>query len=478
MMEGILKGLLLWLYGLFIDLITYCANALLGVMSTDLSFFEQSVPIVPTLYKVFVAIGWALLIGNCVFQAMKAMFAGLGFETDAPAVLLIRTFIYGVLLVFSGSICEIGLSVGKRVIDILEIPSQIELSLPDESFFSGDASWLLVIIVGFILGFQLIKLFFEIAERYVLVGVLTLLCPVGLAMGGSKSTKDICAGYIRTYASMIVLTVSNVLFLKLILSALSNMPSGNLVLPWCLLVVGIAKTARKADNLLSRIGMNPAATGDPLGHGRGLMIAAMAARTIMSTAGRSGASRGGKVSSFGAKSSSNTAYSKTGGSSANNSYSGGSQNVGSNASMSWGGGKTTNNSSSRFGSGVGNNASSSDKSYNSATGSRGVNTDRFAVQKQSAVKTGNLGSGSRDGNKKSAAKVQKGSARNTNRPAQTSKNRFGSNKGSIKHNANPMNTNKKMPRFRKSSEPVRFGKDDNRGIQNVDIPVDTEEDNG
>ena len=292
MIEGILKGLMLWLYGLFIDLITYCANALLGVMNTDLSFFEQSVPVVPTLYKIFVAIGWGLLIGNCAFQAMKAMFAGLGFETDSPAVLLIRTFLYGTLLVFSKSICEIGLSIGKNIIDLLEIPSEIELSMPDDSFFSGDASWLLVIIIGFILGFQLIKLFFEIGERYVLVGVLTLLCPVGLAMGGSKATKDICAGYIRTFASMIVLTVTNVLFLKLILSALSNMPSGVMVLPWCLLVVGLAKVARKADNLLSRIGMNPSSTGDPLGSGRGLMVTAMAARTIMSAAGKG---KGGKT---------------------------------------------------------------------------------------------------------------------------------------------------------------------------------------
>ena len=102
-----------WLYGLFLELITYCANALLGVMSTDLAFFENSVPIVPSLYKVFVAIGWGLLIGNCVFQSMKAMFAGLGTETESPTILLMRTFLFGVLLIFSKDICDIGLSLGQ-----------------------------------------------------------------------------------------------------------------------------------------------------------------------------------------------------------------------------------------------------------------------------------------------------------------------------------------------------------------------------
>ena len=48
MLEGLLKGLMQWLYGLFLELIAYCANALLGVMSTDLSFFESSVPVVGT----------------------------------------------------------------------------------------------------------------------------------------------------------------------------------------------------------------------------------------------------------------------------------------------------------------------------------------------------------------------------------------------------------------------------------------------
>lgn len=184
---------------------------------------------------------------------------------------------------------NIGLSLGKNVMDLIGIPSSVTITTPDDSAFSGlGASWLLVIIIGFILGIQLFKLFFEVAERYVVVAVLTLLCPVGLSMGGSKSTKDICVGYIRTYASMVVMMVLNVLFLKLILSALSTMPTGTLVLPWCLLVVGIAKIARKADNLVSKIGLNPAITGDPLGHGRGMMVAMMAARTIMNSASRAG----------------------------------------------------------------------------------------------------------------------------------------------------------------------------------------------
>lgn len=272
---------------MFLDLISYVANALLGILGTDLSFFEKSVPVVKDLYGIMIAVGWGLLIGNCVFQAMKSMFSGLGFEGESPIVLLCRTGIFGFLLIFARQVCTIGLNIGKQVISLIGIPDKVTITMPDEGYFAGVGSaWILVIIIGFILGFQLIKLFLEIGERYAIVAVLTLMAPVGLAMGGSKSTKDICAGYIRTYVSMILMMVTNVLFLKLILSGLATMPSGILVLPWCVLLVGLVRVARKVDNLISKIGLSPAITGDSLGRGAGGMIAMMAARTIISSAAR------------------------------------------------------------------------------------------------------------------------------------------------------------------------------------------------
>lgn len=62
------------------------------------------------------------------------------------------------------------------------------------------------------------------------------------------------------------------------------MPTGLMVLPWTVLIVGLAKTARKADNLLSKIGLNPTFTGDPLGHGTGRFIAMLAARSVINSA--------------------------------------------------------------------------------------------------------------------------------------------------------------------------------------------------
>ena len=300
MINLILKDLVLWLFGLFLDLMNYCADALLGLMNTDLSYFESNVPIIVKLYGVFVAIGWGFLIGNCAFQCLKAMFAGLGFEIESPAILLVRTFLFGFLLIMSKQVCEIGLSIGKTLMELIGLPEKASITFPDDSMFPDlTSSWLLIVIIGVLIGAQLIKLFFEIGERYVVVAILTLFSPIAFAMGGSRSTKDICSGFVRTYASMILLLVSNVLFLKLIYSALSSMPDGIMILPWTVLIVDIARVARKADNLLAKIGLNPSFTGDPLGNGMGKAVAFMAARSILSSATHSSARQSAKSSGKG-----------------------------------------------------------------------------------------------------------------------------------------------------------------------------------
>ena len=228
-LEPIVKGLFQWIYGLILDFVAYCANGLLGVMNSDLTYFETQVPVITTMVDIFIAVGWALLLGNLVFQAMRSMFSGLGFEGEAPGILLIRTGIFGFLLIFSRQICEIGLGITGSVMGLLELPSSITITTLDESMFSGvgSAGWLLVIVFGIIIIFQIFKLLFEIGERYVVMAVLTFMSPLAFAMGGAKSTNDIFKGWVRMYSSMLLMMVMSICFLKMILSAMSTVPSGN-----------------------------------------------------------------------------------------------------------------------------------------------------------------------------------------------------------------------------------------------------------
>ena len=266
LLELIFQGFMEWAYGLTLECWQYFSSSLLDIMSMDFAYLKTHVPVIDDIMQVLMAVGWALLIGNLVFQALKSMASGLGFEGEDPKLLFTRTFVFSFLLLASPQICDIGLSMTSKIIDLLQIPDAVNVQLVDESVFGSlTAAWLLVIIFGIIIMFKVFKLLLEIAERYVILAMLTITAPLAFSMGGSKSTSEIFTGWCRMFGSMCLLMVTNVIFFKMLLSVLSTVPSGLDVLPWMVLILTIVKVARKADAIITRIGLNPAITGDSLG---------------------------------------------------------------------------------------------------------------------------------------------------------------------------------------------------------------------
>lgn len=287
LLEPIMKGLIEWIYEMVVSIMEYAAKELVGVMSMDMTYFEKTAPIIKDITNVILALGWGLLIANLVFQSLKVMMSGAGFEGEDPKSLFLRTFAFSFLLLASRQICNMAMGMTGRVIELLQIPSELSLAIPDQSMFSigSGAKWLIVIVVGFILIFQYIKLLFEIGERYVVTSVLTFFAPLAFAMGGSKNTNDIFKGWCRMYGSMMVMMIMNIVFLKLILSAMDNVTSGS-VLIWLVFVIALTRVARKIDSHIGKIGLNPAQTGDGVGSRLPGMMTMVAVRTIASTIGR------------------------------------------------------------------------------------------------------------------------------------------------------------------------------------------------
>ena len=249
------------------------------------NYLREHIPIIDTIRQIMLGVGWALLIGNLVFQATRGMAAGLGFDAEDPKLLFTRTFAFSFLLVASPQICELGLNMTSTVIELLEMPDAVNITFADEASFGGlTGSWLLVVICGIIVMFQTFKLIMEMAERYFILAVLTITSPLAFGMGGSRNTSDIFTGWCRMFGSMCLLMATNVMFVKMLLSVLSYYPSGLDVLPWMVLVVTIVKVAKKADSILARIGLNPAMTGDPLGRGFPGAMTMMVVRSLVSNA--------------------------------------------------------------------------------------------------------------------------------------------------------------------------------------------------
>ena len=285
MLELLFQGFIEWIYDLILECWEYFASVLFDLMSLDFAYLREHIPIIDTIRQIMLGVGWALLIGNLVFQATRGMAAGLGFDAEDPKLLFTRTFAFSFLLVASPQICELGLNMTSTVIELLQMPDAVDITFADEASFGGlTGSWLLVVICGIIVMFQTFKLIMEMAERYFILAVLTITSPLAFGMGGSRNTSDIFNGWCRMFGSMCLLMATNVMFVKMLLSVLSYYPSGLDVLPWMVLVVTIVKVAKKADSILARIGLNPCMTGDPLGRGFPGAMTMMVVRSMVSNA--------------------------------------------------------------------------------------------------------------------------------------------------------------------------------------------------
>ena len=262
LLEFLFQGFFEWVYGLILDIWNYFSSSLLNVMSLDFAYIKTHIPVMGDIQQIILAVGWALLLGNLVFQALRSMASELGFEGEDPKLLFARTFVFGFLLLASSQICEIVLGMTSKVIALLEVPDAIHVQLVDGSVFGVfTASWLLVIIFDLITMFMVFSLLLEVAERYMVLAMLTVMAPLAFAMGGSKSTSEIFSGWCRMFGSMCFLMATNIVFFKMLLSVVSTVPSFPDVFLWMVLIVSIVKVAKKADEIITRIGLNPAITG-------------------------------------------------------------------------------------------------------------------------------------------------------------------------------------------------------------------------
>ncbi len=87
---------------------------------------------------------------------------------------------------------------------------------------------LIVLILTLILAWNYIKLLFEAAERYVLLGVLVYTAPVAFAMGASQSTANIFKSWCRMFGGQIFLLLMNAWCLRLFITMVGTFISNPL----------------------------------------------------------------------------------------------------------------------------------------------------------------------------------------------------------------------------------------------------------
>jgi len=223
---GILDGIVKWIaeqimYGL--DLLT---TSVLGALGCDMTLFMRYFPAAETMYGVFVAISIGIIMLNWIWQLFRNFGLGAGVEAEDPIKLSIRSILFIILAYFSDEIVAL-------ILKIDGTPYQwiMTSELPPLNFASfssvvtviigvvaNGAVAILVLVLVLILAWNYIKLLFEAAERYILLGVLVFTAPVAFAMGASQSTSNIFKSWCRMLGGQVFLLIMNAWCLRLFTS--------------------------------------------------------------------------------------------------------------------------------------------------------------------------------------------------------------------------------------------------------------------
>ena len=227
---GILDGVVEWISEQVMNLLDLITTSVLGALGCDMNTFLRYFPAAESMYQVFVALAIGLVLLNWVWQIFKNFGLVAGLEAEDPVKLSIRSVLFIGLIFFSDQITDLVLSIGGTPYSWI-----LDSNLPALDF--GDFNSVLLTILGvcangsvalialilvLILAWNYIKLLFEAAERYILLGVIVYTAPVAFATGASQSTSNIFRAWCRMFAGQIFLLIMNAWCLRLFTSMVGS----------------------------------------------------------------------------------------------------------------------------------------------------------------------------------------------------------------------------------------------------------------
>jgi len=306
---GILSGVISYLFGLGLNMLDAVINGFLKALGFNLDTFEKYFPAAKEYYDVIIGFGVGILFIMLVFQIFRNFGIVLDFEAEDPLKMVGKTALFFGMIINSRSITNIilGLMTDPYAIFLNTVTDPYEFKLTTlvtsmfNSVFSNPFMAIVALIMMLVLGWQLLKLTIECAERYIVFYFVLYSAPVVYATGAFKSTSQIFKSWCRMLASQAILLLLNIWSIKLFLSFMVEFEKNTQdIIFYFIIGYAFLKFAQKADTLLRILGLNTASTGDMV-RSLGGTIAGIA-MAIKSAGGMAGkvASAAGKIFGGGA----------------------------------------------------------------------------------------------------------------------------------------------------------------------------------
>ena len=223
---GILDGIVEWIAEQIMSGLDLINTSVLGALGCDMSVFLRYFPAAATMYDIFVALGIGMILLIWIWNLFRNYWLGIGGEAEDPVKLTLRAIVFILLVYFANEITDLILDIGgtpyqwimTSALPSLDFASFSSVLLVIVGVCANGAVTLIVLILVVILAWNYIKLLFEAAERYVLLGVLVYTAPIAFAMGASQSTSNIFKSWCRMFGGQVFLLVMNAWCLRLFIS--------------------------------------------------------------------------------------------------------------------------------------------------------------------------------------------------------------------------------------------------------------------
>ena len=227
---GILNGIVGWIAQQVMYVLDMITTSVLGALGVDMGSFLRYFPAAETMYHIFVALGIGIILFNWVWQLFKNYGLAVGVEAEDPVKLSLRSGMFIFLVWFANDIVNLVLRIGGTPYSWI-----LTADLPPISFANFNAVILVILgvtasgavaiialILVLMLAWNYVKLLFEAAERYILLGVMVFTAPMAFAMGASQATGNIFKSWCRMLGGQIFLLLMNAWCLRLFTSMVGN----------------------------------------------------------------------------------------------------------------------------------------------------------------------------------------------------------------------------------------------------------------
>ena len=203
---GILDGIVEWIAEQVMNILDLITTSVLGALGCSMDTFLRYFPAAEAMYQVFLALGIGLILLNWVWQLFKNYFMGAGIEAEDPIKLSIRSFLFIFLTFYAKDVTHLNFAHFNSVVTVIL------------GVCANGAVAIIALILVLILAWNYIKLLFEAAERYILLGVLVYTAPAAFSMGASQSTGNIFKSWCRMLGGQFFLLLMNAWCLRLFTS--------------------------------------------------------------------------------------------------------------------------------------------------------------------------------------------------------------------------------------------------------------------